>query len=1180
MRRNLQLGPGAGTKGILQHGRPVSSSHDPHPAKRRKTDGGIPALVSRANTNPRPSSVAAARDHAAPAPAARSPTVQPKMQYEQDPKMHEVIEKQVLSHVRSAASGYRHSLSKETRDKISIQAAVRIVTSDDFLSNFEENGRQLSSEYEHKVARKAQSYIRESVRDLGPSIFQDQISSRQQLSTHQTRPAVGEPRRWESSLPPQTVSNSRPASQNKPLHARQIALPSRPSPTKKPSHKSRPFSRSSSEDKHSTREVSEADGQHSSSPPTSFTDGPEANPRRTLKPEITGAESPIDELSIANDRVPEASRHQRKRAISKAEKSVPRDNRKRLRVLGREIDRPYRSFADRKLLLVRGQDFPEALSGHLLHVDFSAEEIAYLKTVLLAIASHSQATGDISTLVQDCTMRIEDMAKRIKNEARGLGPQQQHLRGRTKDSICAFLQDAAANQLAESPKLQGFMYIGQRPPVRTAPLSSLVRDREIWGLAPYRLRQGLQTLEVEFISSLEDALVPKVEWIDCCGDISTITWSSKDTFLCGATAHSDHHNMQYNKPGNLGYGNCILETLHSIPDHRIQRPEIDKEQNLENSLDAMRQTQDPWLYTSVVASSYSACSKLAFTASFDKTVKIWQSRGACLELVGSWYHDGNVNFVVTSMHHQRVATASDVSGNAIRIYDLDVNNVSQSQHLTYSGERTQEQAIEFQRRAATWAYYPATIAWGISRTVQNLILVGYSPRSITNDEMDIPEDKRNSGELCLWNVNTGERILIASAHYQNVFEVIWHPTQPIFAAATSPIGKFESMIRTQVRLFAQNKEGCFLQLKTLDCVALDINELTIMPNSSTECYITASCTDGNTYVWDTAKDDRPIHVLGHGKSLDLPRHDVPLEMEDTGVKFAAWGKTSNRFYTGSSDGKVKAWDVEAPRGEAFVRTVLSVSGGVSSGAFSSNYSKLLIGDATGKVHLLEMIEDSDDESTQERGPSTGSLNANTRRKAPKILIPHREPLPPAADNEMEISEPSQTVQEISHVLLKESQLNVIRRNVNPWVGAVQGPNYAVTSFFCDTAHEDKDSTKPLLPKFQALQEQAPWRNWRAEPPLRVPTSPTVQLSSSRSGHNKNMATEFNITPALERDLSCSGIDLDFSIDEEFTYNMRIAEKMFKVRVDSREQRRDSISSGSISFSSVTSTASSTNNTIS
>jgi hypothetical protein len=110
-----------------------------------------------------------------------------------------------------------------------------------------------------------------------------------------------------------------------------------------------------------------------------------------------------------------------------------------------------------------------------------------------------------------------------------------------------------------------------------------------------------------------------------------------------------------------------------------------------------------------------------------------------------------------------------------------------------------------------------------------MLLVGYSPRSLTSHEIDIPEDKRNTGELCLWNVDDGSRVSISSARTQNVFEVLWHPTQPIFLAATSPCGAFEpSETKTQIRLFAQNELGTFMHIKALDCPAFDINELTIM----------------------------------------------------------------------------------------------------------------------------------------------------------------------------------------------------------------------------------------------------------------------------------------------------------------------------------------------------------------
>lgn len=33
-------------------------------------------------------------------------------------------------------------------------------------------------------------------------------------------------------------------------------------------------------------------------------------------------------------------------------------------------------------------------------------------------------------------------------------------------------------------------------------------------------------------------------------------------------------------------------------------------------------------------------------------------------------------------------------------------------------------------------------------------------------------------------------------------------------------------------------------------------------------YVTASCTDSHTYVWDTMHEDRVLHVLSHGGEFE------------------------------------------------------------------------------------------------------------------------------------------------------------------------------------------------------------------------------------------------------------------------------------------------------------------------
>lgn len=482
----------------------------------------------------------------------------------------------------------------------------------------------------------------------------------------------------------------------------------------------------------------------------------------------------------------------------------------------------YMSQAERKLL-----------ETSILHVDFCIEEVELL--CWLITKSNPPIASDVAahfiSIMANEEQNVETICKIVERKLTigGRGPGWQLLRSRDITDIRSFLEDAVSGQITlQSRAVSIDLRSGISPTGSKLSISSLIREREIWGMAPFRVCQGRRAFNVEIASHIEDSFTRRSEWTDCCGDISTVSWTGDNTFICGATAHSDYHNMQYNKPGNLLVGSTTVDTLRAVDGHRIMRPVVKKADNAENSLESMRQTQDPWLYTSVVSTSYSGVSDYTFTASFDETVKVWKvaEDGSSMNLHGTWKHDGKVNFVVTSENHELVATASDVSSNAIRVYRFDVHDIPGTPYDTYSGDKAQEQAAELEREDM-WAYFPATIQWGRAPSVANLLLVGYSPRSNTGHEVDIPDEKKNSGELCIWNVQNGQRVQISSARTQNVFEVIWHPTLPIFLAATSPCGVFEPEVKTQIRVFTLNNCGTFLHIKTLDCPALDINELTI-----------------------------------------------------------------------------------------------------------------------------------------------------------------------------------------------------------------------------------------------------------------------------------------------------------------------------------------------------------------
>ncbi|KAK8086960.1 hypothetical protein PG994_001934 [Apiospora phragmitis] len=563
---------------------------------------------------------------------------------------------------------------------------------------------------------------------------------------------------------------------------------------------------------------------------------------------------------------------------------------------------------------------------------------------------------------------------------------------------------------------------------RTSVVPSLLYAREITGRRPFGAgaMRRYENLRTAFAANREDSFEPRVEWTNCAGDIMTLSWiSSRDRFICGTTTHSDSHNQQYNKPGNLLLGSS-KGTLRAFPDHRIPRPVVSTG---DNSLESMIESQDPWLYTSVVSSDYDIHNDLAFTSSFDKTVKVWKVHDDSVEAVDTWGHSGRVNFVLASKHKKNVHDEDYVPSNK-------------------------------------WAYFPAAIRWGLAPGVQHLLLIGYSPRSLTDHEEDIPEEKQNSGELCLWDTLEKRQVSVNSAATQNVFEVAWHPSKNCFAAATSKgvgIERIEGDVKTQIRIFEENSDGQYTSIKVLDCRAMDINELII---SFAYMYVAAGCTDGNVYVWDSAGTDRPICVLTHGEPVEELFGD--REREDVGVKFVEWASTTDRLYTGSSDGVVKVWDIRHG-GAILVRDLIECAGPITFGAFPPDQTQLAVGDGSGRVYLLSLDEGERVEVDPIAPATTGlwSVQLSGQQKnirRPRPFIPHAEvPPPPLAD-------PSHTEAKVNRNQYLEQQ--VLRLHPDPTIGVVQGPNYAACGFYRAEAHVDGDPSQPLLEEVERKQQES------------------------------------------------------------------------------------------------------------
>ncbi|KAI1460789.1 WD40 repeat-like protein [Annulohypoxylon moriforme] len=761
------------------------------------------------------------------------------------------------------------------------------------------------------------------------------------------------------------------------------------------------------------------------------------------------------------------------------------------------------------------------------HVDFSDEEVKYISYIARSLYGRP-AQGQRSVLedvrrvlkksgAEVMTARIVDVHRHryINFELPPLS-----LLQRSPDDIQNFLHDLYHRQVNKDRKS---LYLErddanlQYDASKTTAVPSLLMAREIVGNRLGATRRYVN-FNTAFRSNREDYLEPKVEWTNCAGDIMTIAWTPDSTrFICGTTTHSDSHNQQYNKPGNLLFGSVAENTLQAYPDHRIPRPLVE---HGDNSLPSMRESQDPWLYTSVVSSDYDPTTGWLFTSSFDHTVKVWCPSGANksnMTLRHTWMHEGRVNFVVTNKSVEsisKVATAADVPQNAVRVYHalLDHSGLLRYDYREFTCKRVHgEDYVPSDK----WAYFPSAIRWGIESSVNHLLLVGYSPRSLNGDDNDIPEDKHKTGELCLWDTNTYTEVKVNSAATSNVFEVVWHPSRPSFAVATSASQtseKIEEHIRTQIRLFEPNETGQYGVVKTLDCPAIDLNEIIIRPNSILYSYVAAGCTDGKVYIWDSARseDDDPMCVLEHGDPVEELIGD--REQEDVGVKFIAWATTTDRLYTGSSDGVVKVWNIRHGKG-VLVRDLIEVAAPITAGAFSPDFNRLLIGDASGRVYLMDVDSDKEDGQTRSQAHPAAlassflNLQFGGQQRAirrPRPFIPHPTPPPPdSAEGHDRTESEAQIGQQTAKAYLDKSQLVL---HPDPTVGAVQGLAYAETNLFRAEAHVDGNAEAPLLATFEAQQRVN--QGFSRETRFRQQREGNIHLGDlARNGHRMNLSRD-------------------------------------------------------------------------
>ncbi|KAI9372388.1 WD40-repeat-containing domain protein [Aspergillus egyptiacus] len=470
----------------------------------------------------------------------------------------------------------------------------------------------------------------------------------------------------------------------------------------------------------------------------------------------------------------------------------------------------------------------------------------------------------------------------------------------------AFLQRHRSAACSASPTHFPPRPIDQAIKRRNASLSSFIQQREL-GYCPRKL---------QFHST--SSLRPYKSWKGASNDVITLAWSPDGTrFAAGATAQCDEHMRAYNRKNNLLFGDLVSNELHELSEHC--RPFL-------NSNGSTSTMGDPRLFMSVTAVQWFG--DTLYTASYDHTVKLWDTSRKRPSCYNTLEHDSKVIVMARSNFAENLlATGS----RTIRYWNTNSEKEYKDLETTLAGSR---KGIEL---------VPTSIAWGATQATKDFLLAGLSEK----EDGGVAQH----GLLAAYRFREDSAVPVReyfSPNSQNVFDIKWHPVLSMFATACTAGQQVSRGTRSVVNLYEP------LRLKSrvmeLECPALDMNEAVFCPWDTN--YVSASCTDGITYVWDLRKSGEILHHLKHGDPLNQLDETIPREQADTGVNLHLWGSTYDQLYTGASDGALKRWNILRSPDDALVEEVATFQEGIMCGAFSPDKTNLLVGDVSGGVQLL------------------------------------------------------------------------------------------------------------------------------------------------------------------------------------------------------------------------------------
>ena len=474
-------------------------------------------------------------------------------------------------------------------------------------------------------------------------------------------------------------------------------------------------------------------------------------------------------------------------------------------------------------------------------------------------------------------------------------------------------------------------------------------------------------------------------WNGTSHDVMLGSWSADGLkYAVGSTALIDLHTSQYNRPNNLLIGHLVTNTLTELPHHWTRRPKP-----CDPSLD--RRLFQPLSAVKWAADGFEGD---LITAGYDRKVRIWDTSNVSdIRHLRSIKHDHKItDMALSDPSIGMVLTGTDVADRGLRMLKYDqVKEMWLSSLLCLT-------EVPLSTNGA-FHYSTTSLQFGPSSITNDYFTAGFS-RDSTNE---LPLWPVIEGALQLWRlVPTGIIPLKLQPSSQNVFDIAWHSTKPYIATATvAPLTeRRKNRVRSVVRIYQPSQARKLIEY---DCPAADINNVMFCPFDDN--YITASATDGCTYVWDYRNPAHILHHLRHGEPISELPHDRPREVADVGVRVSVWNDKQSTLYTGGSDGILKEWDIKKSPEDAFLQDITHLQAEVTAGSLSPDGSNMLLGDASGRIHLLSQAPWDSEEITYVPAP-------------------------------YEILTPEESGQEIAANLVETGQIEIV-----PGFGAGKGVNY-------------------------------------------------------------------------------------------------------------------------------------------